>query len=141
MKFKTYLKKSEYRCEQFATKRVWKEETVHEGYRWVYSLRDGVPHRNLEHYRHVWPARWVKRKDYSISWFEASRFYFYPKFKYYRRIHTFAERRDALASPKELIRPARRSKALPNPWDDFPHETVKSWKDTHKCRKQWMKNL
>lgn len=40
--------------------------------------------------------------------------------------------------------PKRRGKYnILDPWEDYPSSRykAKSWKDSHKCRKQWMKNL
>lgn len=138
MKPKTYFKR--YDREFHPTKMVWVEEYTYSGYNWIWSYVNGLPVRRVEPYTRVTPGHWSKRKDYSVTWTQKGRYYLYSKYHYYRRIRTFPERRDALAYP-EFVRAKRRSKTLPNPWDDFPVQSVKSWKDTHKCRKQWMKNL
>lgn len=86
------------------------------------------------------PGRWVKRKNFEAGYQEKGNFYITSKYRWYRKPHTMNERRASFNEP-ETVRPKRRANYLPNSWDDIRTYHDKSWKTTHKCRKQWMKNL
>lgn len=138
MKARKFLKKT-YR-EFHPTKKVWVEERVYEGYSWKYGGGPTCPPIK-DYYHYVVAAHWSKRKDYSVSWTEKGRYQVWLNYHYFRPIRTFSERRDSEAYP-EFVRPKRNKTNLPSSWDDkLICTNFKSWKESHKCRKQWMKNL
>lgn len=60
--------------------------------------------------------------------------------RYYRRpkLHRLKVQSE-IVEYKEFIKGNERKENLPT-WDDRPRRRSHSWKDSYKCRKQWMKN-
>lgn len=85
-------------------------------------------------FKHIAPQKKKKRNPAS------TRSYVYGS---YRRISTFPERRDTEAHcaeyGNEIVRGARRSRNIPDAWDDLYWNQQKCWKEQRKTNKQWQR--
>lgn len=96
-------------------------------------LRDAL----LWHFSNFEKDFWKKRKKPNLTSRKK------PAWGWLRSISTTQERRMAALHQAEhgdeMVRPARRFKALPNSWDDYWAHNQKCWKRQRKVRKQWQR--
>lgn len=138
MKKKSYIKF--VNVLSYPTKMVWREEYRYERNWLLWNPQQETFAEWMKNRLVVVPAHWVRLKDFDNPYQEKGKYYVTTKWRHYRKPHTIAERRASFDHP-EFVRAKRNATNLPDSWDDIPIFHNKSWKDTHKCRKQWMKNL